>query len=246
MTLSVEVLGSSGMFATTERAASGYLLRFCDLNIWMDCGSGTWRNLLRSIEYAQIDGILVTHRHPDHTSDFFQAFHARRYGAAEPLPRIPLWAPTETIERIDAFTGELDEAFDLRAIDDGEELHLEDAVLSFHRMAHPPETLGVRLELDGNVVAYSSDTGPEADFQALSRDAELFICEATLQESDDLWEGHLRASQAGQIANDVGARRLLLTHLPPGRDAGLSLAEATRAAGPTEVQLAADHLRIEL
>lgn len=246
MSFSVTVLGSSGMFATVERACSGYLVQTDESCLLLDCGAGTWRNLLGHVDYRSLDGVMLSHRHPDHVSDLFQVFHARRYGSREPLPSIPLWAPAETLDRLTTFAKELDEAFTLTAIAPGDSLDAGGVSFRFFEMAHPPETLGIRMERDGNVVAYSSDTGPGGDLARLAADADLFFCEATLQDSDNEWEGHMSASQAGAAAAGAGAKKLVLTHLPPGRDAGLSLAEASKTSGGAQVQLASDGLKVEL
>jgi ribonuclease BN (tRNA processing enzyme) len=148
------------------------------------------------------------------------------------------------MERVDHFAGGL-ECFDARVVAGGDHVDFAGARLSFVRTVHPPETLGVRIEHDGSVIAYSADTGPDADFDALAADVDLFLCEATLQDSDEAWEGHMMASQAGEVAARVGVRRLLLTHLPPERDYGLSLSEAHMRCGGVQVQLASDGLRLE-
>jgi ribonuclease BN (tRNA processing enzyme) len=234
------------MYATVDRACSGYLIRLGAKNLLIDAGAGVWRNLLRHIEFDKIDGVLLTHRHPDHTTDLFQVFHARRYGASDPLPPIPLWAPAETMERVSAFSTELDEAFDLHVVAAGDKVDVFGCSMSLFGMAHPPETVGVRLELGDAVLAYSADSGLGADFEGLAGGAQVFICEATFQDGDDPWYGHLFASQSGEIAARVGAHKVVLTHLPPGRDLGLSLAQAVHTAGDCEVQLAADGLMLEI
>lgn len=246
MSLSLTVLGSSGMFATLNRACAGYLVESDGTQLLLDCGAGTWRNLLTHLDHATVAGVMLSHRHPDHVSDLFQVFHARRYGGPEPLAAIPLWAPAETLDRLTSFAGELDEAFDLSVIRAGDSLQVGGISFDFFEMAHPPETLGVRMRHGDDVVAYSSDTGPGADLDGLASEADVFVCEATLQDSDDEWEGHMSASQAGTAAAGAGVKRLVLTHLPPGRDAGLSLAEAHKTSGDAEVQLASDGLRIEV
>ena len=246
MTLAITVLGSSGMFATVDRACSGYLVEIAGVRVWMDAGAGTWQHLLRYIDYEDLDGVLLTHRHPDHTTDLFQAYHARWLGGPEPLPPIPLWAPAETLECVSAFYDVTDEGFVLHEIDDHTSLEIGDARFTFFKTAHPPQTLGVRIERDGAVIAYSADSGEEADFAGLAGNADVFFCEATLQDRDELWFGHLRAAQAGRIANDVGAKLTVLTHLPPGRDHDLSLAEAKATAGGADVLLASDGLKMEV
>lgn len=246
MSLSVSVLGSAAMFATPQRAASGYLVELDGFRLWLDAGPGTWRNLLGILDYTELDGVLLSHRHPDHTTDVFEAYHARSFGGPEPLDPIPLWAPAETIDRVNGFCPEAAEAFELRPVAAGDVIMIDRATVALTEMVHPPETVGARIELDGAVLAYSADSGPEADFQRLAGDADVFLCEATLQDSDPAWEGHLRASQAARIATAASARRLVLTHLPFRRDPEVSLREAEKESAGVEVSLAADGARIEV
>ena len=246
MRLSVTVLGSAAMYATRDRACSGYLIESAGARIWMDAGGGTWRNLQALCDQTNLDAIILSHRHPDHTIDIFQCFHWRRYGASESMRKIPLLAPAETLERITGFSNELDESFDLQMVRAGESVELRGTGLSFHEMAHPPETVGIRVEAMGSVLGYSSDTGPEGDFEGLAAGAQLLICEATFQESDEEWEGHMTAAQAGKVAAATGVEQLLLTHLPDKRDLQISLEEARGTSGDIDVRLAADNLRIDL
>lgn len=246
MPISVTPLGCSAMYATEDIAASGYLIDVDGYRLWLDAGGGTWQKLLTVVDFAEVDGILLSHRHPDHTIDLFQFFHARRYGERE-LPTIPLWAPEETIGRLTAFSTELHETFDIRPIAGGEVADIGDAKASFIEMRHPVETCGLRLEHGDAVFCYTADTGPGSDFHGLGHDADVMICEATFQDSDrPWWEGHMSATQAGQMASDVGISRLVLTHLPPTRNHELSLAEATRAAGTVQVELAQPGRTIEV
>jgi len=245
MSLVVTILGSSGRFQTLERACSSYLLEIDGDHIWLDAGGGSWLNLQRSIDYSSLKGVILTHGHPDHTTDVLQAYHARMYGQPEAMSSIPLWGPAETLDRLTAFANGICDAFDLRPLADDAELAIGEARLSFVRMAHPVPTLGVRVTYREKVIAFSSDTGDGADFEALAGSADVFVCEATSQDSDPLWEGHLRASQAGSIADRIGVKKLVLTHLPNGRDLEVSLAEARESAGDVKVELAQDGARME-
>ena len=245
MGLSVTVLGSSAMYASVTRAASGYLLDLNGTTFLMDAGGGTWPNLLRSGDYRKLAGVLLSHRHPDHVIDVLQLFHARAYGDSEALPPIPLWAPQETVDHLKGFSSDLDKAFKVIPIDEETVLDLQGGRVTLARMAHPAVTFGVRVESDSGVLAYSADTGPNGAFTRLAADADVFVCEATFQDSDEGWEGHMSASQAAVVAAKVGAKQLVLTHLPHDRDLELSLKEA-RAAGDVEVSLAEDLRRIEV
>ena len=228
------------MFATRERACAGYLVDLGREKIWLDAGAGTWRNLLAQIEYDELTGIILTHVHPDHTTDVLQAYHALRYGQAEALPVIPLWAPQETIDHLETFSKGIGEAFVLHAVSAGDTVEVDGATIGFVGMSHPAETVGIRISQDDATFAYSSDTGEGGNFENLATDADLFMCEATSQNSDELWDGHLRAAQAGSIAARVGVKRLVLTHLRPGRDHEVTLQEARASAGAVPVELARD------
>ena len=162
------------------------------------------------------------------------------------MPVIPLWAPQPTLDALRAFTPSIDESFELDTIVEGGSFDYAGATFAFTRMAHPVETLGVRVEAGEAVLSYSADSGSSADFESLAAGADLFICEATFQDSDESWTGHMSASEAATVAVGVGVTRLLLSHLPPGRDLGVSLAEADAAGSGIQIQLAADGQRFEV
>jgi ribonuclease BN (tRNA processing enzyme) len=233
------------MYASVDRAATGYLVHSDDALVWMDAGGGTWANLLRCCDYRSLTGILLSHRHPDHVIDVFQAFHARQYGDPKPLEAITLWAPEETLERLEGFSRDILTAFNAVPISDESVLEIGATRFTFARMAHPVVTLGVRVETPSGTLAYSADTGPGGDFRRLAADADVFVCEATFQDSDAEWEGHMRASQAAAVATEIGARSLVLSHLPHERDLDISLKEA-RAVSDIDVSLAEDLRRIEV
>ena len=246
MSLILTVLGSSGTFATAERAASGYLVEVDGGLLWMDAGAGTWQVLLGITPYSALGGVLLTHRHPDHTTDVFQAFHARVLGQPEPLPPIPLWAPQETLDRLNGFADDLDEAFDMKPIAAGESIAFNGASLSFFRMAHPAETVGVRIQAGNGVIAYSADTGPSGDLAGLAHDADVFVCEATLRNDDSPWEGHLSGAAAARVAAELGVKRLVLTHVPPNGESAGVLREARLAAPGLAIEIAQSGARYEV
>ena len=62
------------------------------------------------------------------------------------------------------------------------------------------EAYGFRISANGSVLAYSGDSGPNGGLAELARDADLFVCEATLADGDEEREGrprgHLSAREA--------------------------------------------------
>ena len=89
------------------------------------------------------------------------------------------------------------------------------------------ETYGFRVTNGEATLAYTGDTGPSERIAELARDADLFVCEATLEtgEADGEPRGHLSAEEALDAYAASGARSLLLTHRPselPARTASSS------------------------
>jgi ribonuclease BN (tRNA processing enzyme) len=75
------------------------------------------------------------------------------------------------------------------------------------------------VSCNGRTMAYSGDSGPSDELVELARDADLFLCEATLQEPNPEGgtRGHLAADEANAAFLAAGAKRLLLTHRPQER-----------------------------
>ena len=71
---------------------------------------------------------------------------------------------------------------------------------------------------DGHAtLAYSGDSAPSPALAEVARDADLFICEATLAESREGTNGirgHLSAEEAVAAFEESGARRLVIIHRP--------------------------------
>jgi len=87
-------------------------------------------------------------------------------------------------------------------------------------------SLGFKIEADGKVLAYTGDTGPCDEAVKLAQDSDLFLCEATYQNDSELSFFHLSALQAAEHAAAGGAARLVLTHITPNLDPGVSLEQA--------------------
>jgi ribonuclease BN (tRNA processing enzyme) len=89
----------------------------------------------------------------------------------------------------------------------------------------------------GKTVAYTGDTGPTPALDELARNADLFLAEASFRAVDDNPPDlHLTGTDGGSAAARAGAKRLVLTHVPPWFDPEDALAEATAVYdGPIEL-----------
>lgn len=211
------------------RPASGYLVERSGTRVWCDAGPGTFVSL--PVDSYMIDAIVISHQHPDHCSDIFTAFHAWTY-CPEPRTGVPLYAPQEVWDHVSGFLdggqgSRLRETFDFRPVWTGDEIEIGDLSVSFIEMDHSVPTVGSRWEAESRTLFYTGDTGPKENWREMARGVDLMLSEAAYQErGDDDYPHHLTSAEAGRIAREVQARRLVLTHIPPYLDVSRSVNEA--------------------
>jgi ribonuclease BN (tRNA processing enzyme) len=93
----------------------------------------------------------------------------------------------------------------------------------------------LRIESDGRTLAYSSDGGPSDALVQTARDADLFLCEATLGAAGEPEpRGHMTLDEALRTFERSGAKRLLVVHRPHEHET------------PSTVELAREGLVVEL
>lgn len=224
------VLGCDGSHAGAGGAASGYLLRSWEsgTSIWVDAGPGTFSNLQRFTDPAELSAIVLTHEHSDHCSDLsgFQtaALRTLEFGR-DP---VPVFAAPGVAEKL----GHLDPSvFAWKTVGDGDGVEIGTIRVRFSRTDHGPVTLAMRAEGEGKRLGYSADSGPAWSLAALGTDLDLALCEATFTIDDEGVSGHMSGRQAGESARAARARRLVITHRWPTVPAAAVKAEAQRAFG---------------
>jgi ribonuclease Z len=98
-------------------------------------------------------------------------------------------------------------------------------------------TVGLKLQnkATGNSIAYSSDTSPCETFADLASGSTILIHNCNLPAAEQV-KGHSNSTEAGEVARQAHARRLVLIHMPVHRyDVQLLVQEARQAfPGPVE------------
>jgi ribonuclease BN (tRNA processing enzyme) len=232
--LSVTILGCDGSFAGPGGACSGYLVRGGGVRLWLDCGPGTLAGLQEHLDLDDLDGVVVTHAHPDHWVDLLPYHNVVRH--IRKRVGVPVWSPARVRELAGAVNGRLGPAFDWTDVSGGSTVSTGGLTLTFSRTDHGPETLAVRVDAGGSSLAYTADTGPGWSLSELGPGIDLALCEASLPKEYERTVQHLSGRQAGQTAKAAGARRLVLTHIQPGIDREKQRADASAAfGGPVEL-----------
>jgi ribonuclease BN (tRNA processing enzyme) len=236
------VVGCSGSFPGPNSPASSYLVEAehegRTWRIVLDLGNGALGALQRYADPLSIDAVLLSHLHADHCIDLTSYYVVRKYNPLGPRPPIPVYGP-------DGTPGRLARAYDLPKSPGmteeftfhyypQESFALGPFTVTATEVAHPVPAYSLRIEADGRTLTYSGDTGPCDALVASARDTDLFLCEASFVDGrENPPDLHLTGVEAGEMSTQAGARRLVLTHVPPWHDAEAMREEASRTyAGP--------------
>lgn len=245
----VTVVGCSGSYPGPESAASCYLVEEeHDGRTWrilLDLGNGALGQLHRYADPLAIDAVFVSHLHADHCLDLCGYYVMRKYHPTGHQPRIPVWGPSGTADRMArAYDLPLDpgmhEEFDFQEYPSG--VHAEPVVLGpftveAHPVVHPVDAFALRVTAGGRTLVYSGDTGPCPALDAAAADAHLLLAEASFRSVDDNPPDlHMTGTDCGRTAAKAGVERLVLTHIPPWHDPADAEAEAVAEwDGPVEL-----------
>lgn len=244
------VIGCSGSYNGPDSAASSYLVEAehddgTGTRTWrllVDLGSGALGPLQRLTDPLGIDAVLISHLHADHCLDLCGYYVMRKYHPTGAQPRLPVWGPSTTADRMArAYDLELDPGMheEFEFLTWGAPFTVGPFEVEAHAVDHPVEAYGMRIAADGKVLAYSGDTGPCAGLDAVAKDADLLLAEASFRSCDDNPPSlHLTGSECGDVATRMGARRLVITHVPPWFTSDVAMEEA-RASFDGPVELAA-------
>jgi len=235
MDVKLTVIGCSPAWPNPGGAHSGYLLESREKRLLLDCGPGVLSRLREREDWPQLDSIVISHFHLDHWGDLVPWVWGSMYRDNGLVHRSELWVHAGGRTHLEALGGRLgfpdmfERVFELREYADRVPFETAGFEITAVRLPHYTlETYGFRVSGDGVTLAYSGDTGPSERLAELARNADLFVCEATLDrpEDDGDLRGHLAADEAITAFQASGARRLLITHRP----AELPLAEGLQQA----------------
>jgi ribonuclease BN (tRNA processing enzyme) len=239
MEVRLTVIGSSPAWPNPGAAQSGYLLEGTGA-LLLDCGPGVLARLRERGALARVDAVAITHFHLDHWGDLVPWAWLATYGQ-DSLGRPELWLPPGGASELDRFAAlwgnerMFERAFELREYEDAEPFEAAGFVVEARRVPHyllDAYGFRVRDSRNGDVLAYSGDSGPGPALSELARGASLFLCEATLAE--DAREGDPRGHLAAGEAVAAADGPVLLTHRP------------VELPSPDGVRVAGDGLVVEV
>jgi len=171
-----------------------------------------------------VDAIVITHFHLDHWGDLVPWTFGAMFGPGRDSPKPELWLPPGGEAELGHFgekfgvPGMFSEAFESREYAEGAPFETCGLQITPVRVPHYQlQTFALRVSDGQATLAYSGDSAPSPKLAEVARDADLFLCEATLAQSKEGGNGlrgHLSAEEAVAAFEESGARRLVIIHRP--------------------------------
>jgi len=210
--MQVTFLGTNGWFDTAAGNTVSVLVQSEEYDIIFDAGNGIAK-ADRYITQKKPVFLFISHMHIDHIAGLHTLVKFRlkkglhvftQKGSVTDLHafvRGPYTVPFSGLP----YEAEVTELAEGR--------HCLPFTVECRPLVHPAPCFGYRLEMEGKMIAYCTDTGVCDNAIALGRDADLLITECGLKpgvKSPD-WP-HLNPEDAIAIARQAHAKRLALMH----------------------------------
>ncbi len=214
-----------------------------DLRLLIDCGSSPVVRLKRAgLDFMALDGLIVTHDHPDHIYGVpLLLMDLWLMGRREPFPIYgsprSLQVIQEMMRLYESETWLNFPRIDYTALPAEPGIPVVDGdfiSITAWPVDHMIPTLGLRITNrgSGRVLAYTSDTMSGPRVVDMARNADILIHEAT-----GTYFGHSTGADAARDALEANAKRLVLIHYPVVRGNPTAILEAAKSvfAGPVEL-----------
>jgi len=241
--IKLTVLGS-GTSIPSHRNSPAHLVQCDDLSLLLDCGSGCTTGLFRAgVALDRLGGIMLSHRHPDHTAGLVPLLFALVNPVHPPRQTdLPIWGPPGIEAHLEALSRVYGSWIKPRTcsvppqeLADRQVLELGPLKITAFAVQHSGVSFAYRIDGPGASLCFSGDSGMCEALEQAAREVDLLLCECAALEDEEV-ASHLSATQVGQLAAAARCRRVVLTHLYPHVEATDPLPRVRRHYdGPVEL-----------
>ena len=245
------VLGSGTCVPHRKRGSSGYLLAAGTCSSLLDCGNGAvWKLEKIGVDYLGVDNVFITHFHPDHTSDLIPLLFATKHPYGKRREKaLGIWGPdgfSEFLEKLRAPYREWVRPELVEIHETGKKKRkIGDLEIKTFRTVHTENSVGYEIRTLGKKIVYTGDTGYFPGLRKVASDADIFVTECALPDSEKM-AIHMTPSDIAEILRESSPKKIVLSHLYPSMD-GRDLGEEIKALSgnrETEIIVAEDLMEI--
>ena len=202
------VLGKYGPYPAKDGDVTGFLLTSDEAVILLDLGNGSLKNYFKHKNINDLDAVILSHLHDDHTGDIPSLKYALLYNGI----KTDMYAPDEPREefsRIAAIN-----TFNLKTITQDSVIMIKDMRISFCEVAHPVKTFAVKVEAGGKTFVCSGDTYYVKQLEAFCKNADFVLCEAGILDYEtDKKDKHMSIKEGCEMAKRANVKKIVFAHL---------------------------------
>lgn len=252
--MKVTILGSGSCVFSLKRASSSILIETGSTNLLLDAGTGCTRRLLeKGFRIEELDGIFLSHFHPDHSSELVPILFSLKYGNYSNLKDkfyilggSGLKAFYENLTKVYGHWIDLEGKIQILEFDknNSEKFEFNDITMSTFPVNHRPESLALKIWDNKKTFVYSGDMDITTGFEMFIRNCDLLVIEASMPDNLRV-KGHLTPEIAAEKAKAGNVRKMVLTHFYPQCERKDFLVNA-RDIFKNEIILAKDLMEIKL
>lgn len=222
--MKLTTIGTGTAAPHPSRVASAHLVEAGTVRLLLDCGSGAVHRMANlGVDWSGITHVALTHFHADHIADLPLLIMGWRWGQLPPRSEpVTIYGPAGTgalMERMAAVYGAwmLAPGFPLtiRDLEPDEVVKLPgELLLQPCAVPHTDESVAYSISEGTRRLVYTGDTGVSESLGVWAQGCDLLLAECSLPDSMAIRE-HLTPRQAGALAAQAKASRLVLTHFYP-------------------------------
>ena len=234
-------LGTVSPYAKGSMNCPGFLIKYNNKKLLLDCGNGITRLLNFPKDLEELS-VIITHYHKDHFGDLgalqYASYVYHNLGVLD--KKIKIYLPENDVAFSKRSIISSNESYsDYYDINGSYSFSMDDLNVTFEdNNSHTVESYMVKLENKDVKIIYTSDIGT-TNFNKLvdfCKNADLIICESSfLIKHNASSKTHMTAYDAGVLARKSNAKKLLLTHFWPEESKSLYLEEALQNFKNVEV-----------
>ena len=220
--MKIIVLGTGTSVPSLNRGSSAYLLVTDKQRILIDIGPSVVRRLLESgYTVNDIDVIMLTHFHVDHTADLSTFLFACNYGIETRTKPLTIFGGSgihkfyRGLLNVYPWISPKLYQISLKSIYRGQE-DANDLLISAAKVNHNSESIGISIVEKGKKVVFSGDTDYSRNLIKLAYKADLLVAECSFPERKV--KGHMNLSVLKKVVEQAQPERVIISHLYPEWD----------------------------
>lgn len=250
--LTITPLGTVSPYCKKNMNCPGFLVKYKDQNILLDCGNGITSLLNFPYDLKNLH-IFITHYHKDHYGDLSSLQYASYVYHNLNLLKNPIkiYLPEENLNSSkEEITKTVESFAKYYDINTDKHYQINDLYISFNNnKSHSITSYIITIKIKNLKIVYTSDIGTEnfSDLIKICKEANLLICESSfLEKHKSNSKTHFKAKDASKLAKLANVEKLLLTHFWPEEDKTLYLEEAKQNFKNTFVAKENESIEMEI